>query len=221
MTTSSPRSNIAPNSGGQLRTQVSHPMHSDGSIRRGGFRHASLRDREATRSDRPEFALGGTSGAQDIRTPSARLAIPNRLRLCGSVRQGPRPETPTWLGRSPHQFLTRLRGRLPRRGLPGMDRCRMARCATRVSGAAYPGRSSRSSGARTVCIVMPPDASRAGHSGSARTSRPRGHVQPRKRPQSNTAADAGRGVTGRFGRVAGFHASIDHRNASHIRSAPE
>lgn len=56
---------------------------------------------------------------------------------------------------------------------------------------------------------------------SARTSRPRGHVQPRKRPQSNTAADAGRGVTGRFGRVAGFHGSIDHRNASHIRSAPE
>lgn len=53
MMTSSPRSKMAPNSGGQLRTHVSHVMHSDDSIRRGGFFHVSLRDRVTRRSDRP------------------------------------------------------------------------------------------------------------------------------------------------------------------------
>src|SRR5215475_139102 len=66
ITTSRPRSNIAPNSGGQLRTQVSHVMHSDDSIRRGGFFQASLRDRAAIRPDRPASASGRIPFVQGI-----------------------------------------------------------------------------------------------------------------------------------------------------------
>jgi hypothetical protein len=66
ITTSSPLSNIAPNSGGQLRRQVSQVMHSDASMRRGGFFQASLRDRRVIRSVRPALAVGGVSFAHGI-----------------------------------------------------------------------------------------------------------------------------------------------------------
>src|SRR3954452_23314559 len=60
MTTSRPRSKIAPNSGGQLRRQVSQGMHSDASIRRGGFFPLALREGVAIRSFRAVRA-----GAED------------------------------------------------------------------------------------------------------------------------------------------------------------
>jgi hypothetical protein len=43
---------MAPNSGGQLRTHMSQVMHSDDSMRRGGFFQAWLRDRVTIRWDR-------------------------------------------------------------------------------------------------------------------------------------------------------------------------
>lgn len=66
MTTSRPRSKIAPNSGGQLRRHVSQVIHSDDSMRRGGFFQFSLRDRVAIRADRPVLAPGGASFFQSI-----------------------------------------------------------------------------------------------------------------------------------------------------------
>src|SRR2546429_8344263 len=66
ITTPSPRSNIAPNSGGQLRTHVSHVMHSDASMRRGGLFQFSARDRCAIRSVRPVLATEGVSFAHGM-----------------------------------------------------------------------------------------------------------------------------------------------------------
>src|SRR5947209_19042725 len=73
ITTSSPRLKMAPNSCGQLRTHVSHVMHSEDSIRRGGFFHVSLRDRVTRRSDRPGLAPGGGSFSQGISHSRPRL----------------------------------------------------------------------------------------------------------------------------------------------------
>jgi hypothetical protein len=73
ITTSMPLSNIAPNSGGQLRKQVSHVMHSDGSIRRGGFFQEALRDRAATRADRSGLGPDVVSLPQGIVTSSVLL----------------------------------------------------------------------------------------------------------------------------------------------------
>ena len=47
---------MAPNSAGQLRRQVSQVMHSDFSMRRGGFYQVSGRARSAMRSARPDSA---------------------------------------------------------------------------------------------------------------------------------------------------------------------
>src|SRR5580698_7003953 len=67
MTTSSPRSMMAPNSGGQLRRHISQLIHSEISMRRGGFFQVSPRDRTVIRPDRPAFASVGVSFAQGIK----------------------------------------------------------------------------------------------------------------------------------------------------------
>src|SRR5215204_240862 len=66
ITTSMPLSKMAPNSAGQLRTQVSQVMHSDASMRRGGFFQLSPRDRAWMRSSRAATAAGVTSRAEGI-----------------------------------------------------------------------------------------------------------------------------------------------------------
>src|SRR5829696_5759474 len=72
ITTSIPLSKMAPNSAGQLRRQVSQVMHSDASMRRGGFFQLSPRDRVSMRSFRAETAAGVTSGAEGIpKTPQS------------------------------------------------------------------------------------------------------------------------------------------------------
>src|SRR5580700_3327605 len=82
ITTSSPRLNIAPNSGGQLRWHVSHVMHSDASMRRGGFFQFSLRDRCAIRSARPSLATERVSFAHGM--SRVHLSFP----MCPGPRRG-------------------------------------------------------------------------------------------------------------------------------------
>src|SRR5690242_2770315 len=90
ITTSSPRSNIAPNSGGQLRTQMSHVMHSDGSMRRGGFFQLSVRDCCAIRSVRPMLVTEEVSLVHGMSCSHLSLLVcpgpqPLRARGCDQV----------------------------------------------------------------------------------------------------------------------------------------